>query len=409
MKCKIFAVLVLVSFCFSNLFSQSLLWESPYIGSSKDVLYLPDANAVYWRYGWERMEGDVNGFVVKGQMPNARYFSYNLYDDVTKSSLGSLTDFNIKFDNTNSYTLYIVPEGTKIDKENVLFFNKKLTKLSVVLRHYLPQGNIYGNVEMPKISKYDSANGLLTLASESAKVPKFSKEDVEKYLIPMFNKFMENPEENLNKLIHRTKDKPLNVEELICKQVVSGAFAFFNKDKVIYSFNLNSDGTYPNNDNHYLTMPVVRTNNDVLFIKFKAPIFPKNKDEFSSSDVRYFSISQGDELTYNYKTIADYEFKINSDGYIYLIIGNESDELVEKAKQLNVNFMPWLVNEKMLLIYRNMLPNTNFKNGANAVVKFDKNKPVKDQLASRFIGSFAPTGFLFKYDVFLKFDTIPNF
>ena len=77
------------------------------------MLYLPDANAVYWRYGWERMEGDVNGFVVKGQMPNARYFSYNLYDDVTKSSLGSLTDFNIKFDNTNSYTLYIVPEGTK--------------------------------------------------------------------------------------------------------------------------------------------------------------------------------------------------------------------------------------------------------------------------------------------------------
>ena len=101
--------------------------------------------------------------------------------------------------------------------------------MSVVLRHYLPQGNIYGNVEMPKISKYDSANGLLTLASESAKVPKFSKEDVEKYLIPMFNKFMENPEENLNKLIHRTKDKPLNVEELICKQVVSGAFCFFNK------------------------------------------------------------------------------------------------------------------------------------------------------------------------------------
>ena len=71
--------------------------------------------------------------------------------------------------------------------------------------------------------------------------------------------------------------------------------------------------------------------------------------------------------------------------------------------------MPWLVNEKMLLIYRNMLPNTNFKNGANAVVKFDKNKPVKDQLASRFIGSFAPTGFFYLSMMFLKFDTIPNF
>jgi len=408
MNNKVHLVFIAV-LCYCNLFSQNSLWEAPYIGSSKDVLYLPDANAVYWRYGWERSPQDKNGYIIQGKVPNARYFSYNLYDDITKSSLGSLTDFNIKLDEANNYTIYVVPIGTKLAKDNVIYFDNKLTKLSVVLRHYLPKDDIYGNVEIPKISKFDCTNNIIKVAEESAKVPKISKEDIEKYLIPMFNKIMENPDENIKKLIHNYKNKSLNIEELICKQVVSGAFNFFNKGGVIYSFNLNSDGTYPNNDNHYLTMPIVRDNDDILVVKFKAPVFPKDKNDFNSCDVRYFSISQGDELTYNYQTIADYQFKISADGYIYLIIGNETKEIKDKAKQLDVNFMPWLVHEKMLLIYRNMLPSPNFVYGANSVNKLDKTKPVKDQVANRFIGNYAPTGFMFKYDTFLKFDKIPNF
>lgn len=408
---KIFLSICLILVNITLLNAQKTTWESPYIGSSKEVLYLPDANAVYWRYGWERTENDKNGYVIKGKFPDARYFSYNIYDDVTKSSMGSLTDFNIKADDSkNNYTLYIVPEGTVINEKNVLFFKNDLPKVSVILRHYLPNKNIYGNVLMPKIDLFDTTKKTTKEAPKSVAVPKFSKEDVEKYLVPMFQKFMENPQENLHKLQSQSKGKPINIEELICKQLVSNVFNFYKKNNVIYSFNLNSDGTYPNNDNHYLTMPIVRSNHDdVCVVKFRAPNYAHSSKDFPISDVRYFSISQGDELTYNYNTIADYQFKVNSDGFIYIVIANESEQLKTKAKTLGMNFMPWVVNEKMLLIYRNMLPNPNYKKATNSVPKLDKSKPIKEQTATNFIGNFAPIGFFFTMDSFLNSKTIPAF
>jgi len=400
---------IIATFIFCKTFAQTT-WEAPYVGYTKDILYLPDANAVYWRYGWERGENDVDGYVINGEIPEARYFSYNLYDDNTKTSIGSLTDVNLIADDNGKYTIYIVPEGTIINGKNVFYFKKNLTKISVMLRHYLPKNNINGNKPLPKIANFDPLNNLTKGANKSTTIPKFSKEDVEKYLIPMFHKFMENPEENMKKLLASESSKTLNIEELICKQVVAGAFSFYKKDSLIHSYNLKSDGTYPNNDNHYLTMPMIKQNpTDVCIVKFKAPKFPKTKNEIANSDVRYFSVSQGDELTYNMQTIADYQFLINPDGFIYIVIGNETEELKAKAKSLKINFMPWLTKDKMLLIYRNMLPNENYKLGANSVPRMDKTKPAENQRGEIFIGEYSPTAFFFSAEKFMKSSSIPKF
>jgi hypothetical protein len=228
MKTQFFVTIILAILSIHSINAQNSTWEKPYIGSATDVLYLPDANAVYWRYGWERAETDVNGYVIKGQFPDARYFSFNIYDDNTKSSIGNLPDFSIKADDAkNNYTIYIVPEGTAIEAKNVLYFKKDLLKVSVFLRHYLPIGNINGNKPLPQISIFEVKSKTTKDAPNSLAVPKISKEDVDKYLIPMFNKFAENPEANMEKLLSQSSGKSLNIEELIAKQVVAGAFNFY--------------------------------------------------------------------------------------------------------------------------------------------------------------------------------------
>jgi hypothetical protein len=61
------------------------VWGKPYIGSDVNLLYYPDQNANYFRYAWESKPGLE--IIVKGKMPESRYFSFNLYDDYHKSSI----------------------------------------------------------------------------------------------------------------------------------------------------------------------------------------------------------------------------------------------------------------------------------------------------------------------------------
>lgn len=158
MKITTFIACLLIVFSFNFVFAQAITtWEPPFVGSSKDVLYLPDANAVYWRYGWERDSLSQDGFVIKGRFPIARYFSYNLYNDNTKSSIASLADYLIKpDDNSGNYTIHVVPEGTVINAKNTILFPRTLSNVSIILRHYLPKGNIYGNTSMHKIEIYEA-------------------------------------------------------------------------------------------------------------------------------------------------------------------------------------------------------------------------------------------------------------
>jgi hypothetical protein len=114
-------------------------------------------------------------------------------------------------------------------------------------------------------------------------------------------------------------------------------------------------------------------------------------------------------MTYNYKTIADYQFSVNQDGYVYVAIGTETESLKAKAKALNMNFMPWVVGDKMLLIYRHMLPNPDYKIGTNSVPIMDKSKSPIEQSGDKTIGEYSPIGFFFNKDAFLKSKTIPKF
>jgi hypothetical protein len=405
--------------------AASETWEPAYDGADPSLLYLPDANAVYWRYGWERNSGDKTGLIITGKMPNARYFSYNVYNDEIKSSLGSVTDYEIAPENgavnpysgtdqtgNPDYTIHVLPEGTKTDAKNVLYFPDNITKVSVFLRHYVPAGGPEGGVPLPTIQNFNPSTNEASTAAVSTKIPKLSKAEAKKYLMPVLGKlvkqFESNPQAVIDKLHKRDSNKTLDIKELVATQVISNAFKFFQPGKLTQSFRFQTEGTYPNKDNHYLGLPIIRTSDEVLVTKFKAPNYPKSRKSFSDTQVRYFSIGQGDEHSYNKGSDFDQDMTINEDGNIYYIIGDANIGLEEKAKQMGANFMKWNVGKQMLLIYRHMLPASDFASGIDKVPSFKPGSPAGPQAASNFISEYAITGKLFDKSDILNANQIPS-
>ncbi len=389
---------------------QSKTWDPPFDGRDPSVLYLPDSVAIYWRHGWKRNPGDPNGVRVTGEFPDARYFSFNVYNDDTKMTLGSFSDYDLVPDEgginpfkgksdsegKSSYTIDILPEGAKSDLKNVLNFPDSVQNVSFLLRFYVSEKDQKGNRPLPVISTLNSETGEVTAGAPSAQAPKVSKVEIQKYLLPMFKemagKAEKNPEAVIEMIHKRQQGDSLSVKELVCKQVVAPAFRYFQPGGILESYNFNTSGTYPNKDNHYLVIPVIRKNDDVLVVKFRAPQFPASAKDYPTSPVRYFSLSQGDDITYNHGTIIDRDFLIGEDGIARVMIGDDSDALRKKAKQMVYNYMPWKVHEKMLLVYRHMIPRADFANGNDKVPTIDHSKPAEGQRGTKFIGDYAPTG-----------------
>ena len=405
--------------------TEEVLWEDPYVGSDPSVLYLPDANAVYWRYGWTRDVADMSGMVIKGTVPDARYFSYNVYDDNTKNTLGSVPDFAMKLEDgainpftgvetsqRGTYTLYIVPEGTEIDAPNVLTFPASLEKVSFMLRHYLPKpkGDILGGAPMPTIQRYDLATGNSSPALKSNEVPSISAVEAKKYLAPLLQKAKENPEAALEKLMAKHAAGTLDIKEMIVTQVVAPAFTVDDPaTPVIESYRLGVSGNYPTDDNFYLVLPVERPGDEVLLVKFRAPGVVRQRSDYPTADVRYFSIGQGDERSYNMQSLYDETMKVAPDGFVYLVIGDDSAELRAKAEAFGANFMAWQVRDKMLLVYRNMIPRADYKTGVNSVPFYDHAKPASSQTGRTFIGDYAPVGILMNPTAVMGATAFPDF
>jgi len=402
------------------------IWDPAYVGSDPTVLYLPDANAVYWRYGWKRTPGDQTGVIVRGQMPDARYFGYNVYDDNTKSSLGSFTDFALKTedggvnpftgqtsDSRSNYVLHILPEGAKTSAKNVLYFPDNLTDVSFMLRHYLPEGGNLGNVPMPSVSMLNVDSGKTSKAVKSVPVPALSAEEAKRYLLPVLKEqraaLKENPMAVLQALKAKEKDGSFDMKQVVAKQVVSKTFSHYTPGTPAESYRFQTSGTYPNNDNIYLVMPIVRDNNDVLMVQFRQPKPPATPAEYPTSDVRYFSLSQGDELTYNFATTIDSDMKVKSDGLIHFVIADDNPENRSKADALGANFMPWKVRDKMLLVYRHMLPRADFKYGIDKVPSFDPDKPKYGQEGRAYIADYAPVGVVVQETVYRELQAVPKF
>jgi hypothetical protein len=158
-------------------------------------------------------------------------------------------------------------------------------------------------------------------------------------------------------------------------------------------------GQFNNADNIYLISAVENVDgiNNVVILKLKPPTYPRSNDEFDKVSVRYWSFNQGNPNTSTPFGMSDEELRPATDGFVYLVMGDES--FSTKAQQNGYNYMPWKADhKKAVILYRNMLTNPQYRGSIERVTVLQPPPPpltaalLAADEASQFIGDYAPDG-----------------
>jgi len=375
---------------------------------------MPDMNATYWAYAINRENResvDYRGFKFHGQFAHARYQSFHVYNDDTGQLVwlggdpqSSLLDSAIEPDDDNEnpyrpnvehntpkrdYTIWIVPEGSDTsayaNPNNVITFPHSVAHLSVYLRVYLPDENLKhqphylsGGVPLPEIECFDTAN-----PEQPAECP-------------------------TARPIAGTGLKPGGPGE--------------NQDGQVHFYRLLAGDYYVNEGSAYLVSVFRDLKGKVAVIKFRPPTFTDTSDPNGTfpehpTELRYWSLNVcSAQLTNTTACLADYQATVAKDGFVYVVLGKALPHIIEHARGLN--FLPWGPRREgtdaegedaIVLIYRNMVIDSNFHKSAADVVPFDPTKVVEDnpetryeQAADRQIGEYAPVGRYFSEAEFLE-------
>lgn len=389
-------------------------WGIAFSGSRKWTPLLPDMNATYWYYAFNLPaknlpSGGTTGIRFKGQFGHARYQGINVYDDDTGDLVwgsenlehkSSLRDVDTEPDevsenpfqpgvNRNTphrdYTISLVREGTNTSGySNVITFPPAETGVeerhfSVYLRVYLPDKrgqkpeevpyHLSGGVPLPTIEAFDTASGDVVDCPGTRPFPGGG-------VLPP------GPGQN--------------------------------SDGQVFFYRVTAKDYYPNQDNAYLVTVFKEIADTVAVLRVKPPTFTDTRNPRMITpeprEVRYWSFNvYSTKLTNVSACVADYQATVAKDGFVYLVLGRRTPEILKQAEGLN--FLPWGVHNEILLVFRHLLPNQDpvFEGSAAAVPVFDPalvdcNDPHsrEKQSGDKFIGDYAPRGIYCAEADFLK-------
>lgn len=365
----------------TELTGNNTVWTE-YLGNDTTVMAFPDLYANYWTYSFIHPDENI-GLRINGEFGDCRYMNYTVYNVPSSKSLASLKDADIITDCGNDnpfmlqsnngsklYRIHILPDHVTDDQSwwNVIKYEDDADSISVFLRYYLPEGDEYASVELPKIEAFNTVTGETVPLPES-----FSLKDIH------FNF------DNINTLLTSF----FKVETV--------------PDKIIRFYNISSDLFFANPDNLYLATPITKNENEVYMIRFKSPSYASDIEDISAANVRYWSVTQSDISTRSFSGLKDEEAIIAGDGYVNIVIADDTPE--NRSKAAGLNFMPWNVKSgKMILIYRNMLTKSGFTGAFTKVPKLDGSNSLNVflQAADAFIGDYAPKGKRMTTDEYLE-------
>lgn len=361
-------------------------WEKAYSGNDDNLLYYPDRNAVYVRYGWENNKKGI--LAIHGRIPQARYFSYNLYDDRTKGSLISLADYQVRPDEKGGYSIYVVPESLKGSYPNQLVLPDSVQFTSVFIRYYLSASGDTAGVPLPVLEWMEGDMRKPPPPSLPVPTPKGNDAAKLEQIIRSDPKRITSKE---RKILSSPTSSVEEKERIVSKVMTVPIFKHAADPGALSAYNYNASGNYPNKDNHYIVMPVNWQKGQVLLVRFRPPTYATALGD-TTKEVRYFSLSQGNEYTNTSITMHDAQLQVSSDGYVYVVVADEDAQIRAKAKELGINFMPKLYKDRLVLILRHMLPSRSFANSTREVPLFNNSTGVKGQEAQKTIGGFALIG-----------------
>lgn len=322
-----------------KIIGNSELWGDVLRGDNMTLQFYPDHFAYYWEYTFDAEANPNLGLIIEGEYPDARFLSYNVYDDDAQTSYCkqsySLMDVDITPDNgyTNpfceettaknqKYTVYILPTDAPASitagKSNICWFDADVKKACTILRYYIPEGNMLGGVAMPTIK------GINLTTGKEVKAPK------------------------------RELSGLRGEMELPSAAFTSAANLLFFRAPFSYA--------YPNGPAEYCYSRNVLEEDEVMVFNFKAPSYPKTVSEYSTADMRYWSVCVGNSETYTPLAISDYQTKIDANGFANYILADKNSADYSKVKALaeanGYNILEWdgaAWNKGVMILYRNMV------------------------------------------------------
>jgi len=376
------------------------VWES-YIGRDTTVGILPDQYANYFTYTLARTKENI-GFRIKGEFPDARYFSFNVYslgDNVTQ---GSLVDYQIKTDSGHpnpflaasdsmavgkNYTVHIIPKKYANQQlSNLLPFRDDVKLLAIVIRLYDYNTDDFGGVEFPTVEAFSLAETTENINFQAARLPKAL---------------------NLRWIVRR-RSLPKMIERLSILYDTENKLSMDGplSEKHYYStpfHAIDAKGFIENNDNRYLLSAITKEENEVFVFRFRAPSFTTGPANINQSDVRYWSFNLGNSESYNFNALKDEDAKLDADGYVNIVLAEKDIDIEALTEKLNYNFLEWNMPwKKALILFRHMLANQDFEAQIDDVTPIGPNtKDFQKSEAQLFIGDYAPQGIRMSKEDFL--------
>lgn len=387
----------------------------------------PDSAATYWTTPFYAAKGlEVE---IEGQYPNARYMSFNVYDESGGSfeangvssgiadyqidpNAGSVNPFQSNAEPGGSFTVTLT-EDAKVGETNTLplapegAIGKHGAPLGfLVYRVYLPTGGSAA-VELPKLSLVKSGKRV-TLSRCPAPTGKFSalarsKETASKAARKLGAKLRVRPTKRmayallkLGKALRGGSQGTRPCRGSKCPPPLR----FFRASAAA------TNSFFPNVNNAYVSALFRPVPGTVVVVRGKAPRTPAGTSPVpwpqEELQLRYFSLcnnvyrspwpvvaNPAPGGTTEYGCAADFETKVNAAGeYVYVVAPPGQRKAVEAA---GGTFLPLSTTQprtRQILIFRNMLPNESF---AHAVQNAPQNgKPVG---AARAMGDYYPRAY----------------
>ncbi len=314
------------------------MWGEVLRGDNMTLRFYPDHFAYYWEYTFDAVENPETGLVIEGEFPNARFMSYNVYDDETQAggcesgfSLmdteiipeeGSVNPFLNQSGSKRDYKIYILPtdapESLSAGKKNIIYFDADVKKVCTILRYYIPEGSINGGVTMPVIKGLDLKTG----------------------------KLIATPDRILSGL----------------RGEMQLPSATFTSTPNLLFFRAPFSFAYPNGPAEYCYTRNVLEKDNIMVFNFKAPSYPRNSTEFDTSDMRYWSVCVGNSETYTPLAISDYQTKIDANGFANYILADKNSADYAQVKAIadanGYNVLEWdgqAWGDGVMVLYRNMV------------------------------------------------------
>ncbi len=360
----------------------------------------PDSAATYWTTPFYAEEGlEIK---VEGTYPDARYMSFNVYNEAGGSfeangvssgiadyqiepAVGSLNPFQTKGEPGGSFTvalngtakpgdantLPIAPEGESGGSSAPLGF--------LLYRVYLPTGG-NGTVQLPKLTlvKDGQAVALPRCPAPSGKVGAAvrTKASATRFAQRLSSKLEGKPTRQilrgllkLGKAVKKGESGGTNP----CRgSACPPAMEFFRASAA------STNSFFPNVNNAYVSALIRPVAGTVVVVRGKAPTTPSGTSPVpwpqSDLQLRYFSLcnnvyqspwpvvaNPGAGGGTEYGCAADFETKLNAAGeYAYVVAKPGERAAIEAAGGTFIPLSTTNPHTRQILIFRNMLPNESF-------------------------------------------------